>query len=559
MTKAHLFEAVLAVLLAAGLFLRGTLFARLPVRRMRWRTLFRLRPGQGYATYPELWLRWGRISAIWNSRRTMPALGWTRWITPAPYLAHRIGRGPLFRRCYIDEEKQTLYVAPPRSGKTGMLGDQVISHRGPALIHETRPNMYQGTAGWRAQLGPIQIFNPDGTGGIPSTFRWAMTSGCADPTEALYRASDLVGAVADTGEMQWWSEKARGSLAGAIHAAGLTYDDPVIVRAAALAAGIQGAALVGGTMTDVFDWAYGAGASLITEAKRHPGASQALFGALTELDRPGKTADSIRITMSKSLEWLAVPALRDMVTGPGAAPFDIGDWIASCGTIYMISPGGEQAPSAPLFRCFTSYARRQAIALAAYQPHQRLEPGVLFALDELDKCPVDLPRWFADSGGSGVQVTAVIHSTGQLRDKYGDAGLDTCWNTAGNKIFLPGNHNARTLQDLSVLGGTLPHGEARGLNPIVTVEFIARLPNWRCLVFSGNLAPNVVKFRPYWKRLRARLGRAPRPPLVFGTRIPRALDLRSAATQGHNPGDTTQPLTLPAPVYDTTPEADDAA
>lgn len=532
----------LAALLGLALFLRCTLFARLPVRRMRWRTLFRLRPGQGFATYPEMWFRWGRLAAIHSSRRTAPSLGPARWIAPSSALAHRLGRGPMGRRCYADEENQTIYVAPPRKGKTGMLGDQIIGHRGPVLAHETRPDLYRGTAGYRAQYGPLQVFNPDRTGGIPSTFRWAMTSGCDDPAEALYRASDLVGAVAGQGEMQWWSEKARGSLAGAVHAAGLLYSGNH--ASAALGAGLQAASLVGGTMADVYAWAYGGGKALIAEAQRHPGASPALFGALTELDRPGKTADSIKITMSKSLEWLAVPGLRDMVTGPGSAPFDVRDWIASCGTIYMISPGGEESPSSPLFRCFTSYARRQAIALAAYQPRGRLDPGVLFALDELDKCPVDLPRWLADSGGSGVQIAAVIHSTGQLKDKYGDAGLDTVWNTAGTKIFLPGNHNARTLQDVSILSGTLPGGEARGLNPIVTVEFLARMPNWRCLVISGNLSPLVVKFRPYWKRTRTRLGLAPRPPYQQPTAWPQA-----AHANGHRPTtpanwDDTKPLTV---------------
>jgi hypothetical protein len=374
-----------------------------------------------------------------------------------------------------------------------------------------RPDLYFGTAGWRKDR-PVCTFNPDGIGSIPSTFRWAMTAGCEDPAEALYRAADLVGAVADMGEMQWWSEKARGALGAAVHAAGLIHQIRVHETAvAAVAAGIQAAGLLGGDMGDVWAWAFG-DKSLINQAMGHPAASMPLFGALTELDRPGKTADSIKITMSKSLEWLAVPALRDMVTGPDAAPFDVPAWIDSRGTIYMISSGPE-APSAPLFRCFASYVHRQAKAYAQLRPGRRLDPGLLFALDELDKCPVPLPLWLADSGGSGIQVVPVVHSTGQLEEKYGPAGLTTVMSTTGVKIFLGGNHHVRTLTDVSELCGTLPRGEQYE-NPVAPVNFVTRLPRRWALVINDDLAPVVVRIRPFWKRTAVRLGRAPALPVL---------------------------------------------
>jgi type IV secretion system protein VirD4 len=330
--------------------------------------------------------------------------------------------------------------------------------------------------------------------------------------------------------MRWWVEKAQTALAAGVHAAGLL-GNPGELAAATIAAGMQAAALQHADMGAVWEWAYGvpAAQSLIRGAVSHPRASAPLFGALTELDRPSKTADSVRMTMSKALAWLAVPALRDMVTGPGARPLDVSAWLDSCGTIYMISPGGEAAPAAPLFRAFTSYCRRQAVAHAARQPGRRLDPGVLFALDEIHACPVDLPRWLADSGGSGVQIAAVIHSTGQLEDKYGRAGLQTVWSTTGLKVIFGGDHEVRTLQDLSVLFGTLPGGEARGLDPIVPVEYMRQLPVGYALIVNRNLAPNVVKIRPHWKRTRSRLGLAPRLPHLARPA------LATAAANGHRP------------------------
>jgi type IV secretion system protein VirD4 len=512
---------VVIVIGAVALFVRCTVFSGLRVRRMKWRTLARTRPGPGFATLPEMWWRWGKLAPVRYGRRTRPSMGLWRRIRARPTeFAYRLGRGPYLRRCYATAEAQPLIIAPPRTAKTGMLGDLVIDWPGAVLTHDTRPGMYFGTAGYRNQLrGPVMTFNPDQLGGIPSTFRWAMTAGCADPAEALYRAADLVGAATagETGEMKWWVEKAQTALAAGVHAAGLLTGsgNTEVIAAAAIAAGLQAAALEHADMGDVWEWAYGGGKALIQTAARHPDASPALFGALTELERPTRSTDSVRMTMSKSLYWLAVPALRDMVTGPTARPFDVPGWLDRRGTIYMISPGGDAAPAAPLFRAFTSYCRRQAIIHAASQPQGRLDPGVLFALDEIHACPVDLPHWLADSGGSGVQIAPVIHSTGQLEDKYGKAGLDTVWSTTTVKIFLPGIQEVRTLQDVSVLCGTLPGGEARGLDPIVPVEFLRQLPNWRALVINGNLAPVVVRVRPYWHRIRTRLGLAPALPRLY--------------------------------------------
>ena len=320
-----------------------------------------------------------------------------------------------------------------------MLGDRVIDHPGAALVTESRPDIYTATAGYRARLGPVEVFNPENVSGIPSTFTWGMTIGCEDPAEAIRRAADLVGAIANTGEMAWWVEKS----------------------AAALAAGMHAAALLGGDMGDVWAWSNGYGTGTVEDARAHPAASLELFGALAELDRPGKTADSIRLTMSKALTWLAIPDIRAMVTGPDAAPFDVGRFTDARGTIYMLAPGGDGAPCAPLFRCFASHIHRAARHHGLALPHRKLDPGLLFALDELHLCPVDLPAWLADSAGKGIQVAAVVHSTGQLRDKYGEHGAATVWSTAGTKIFLPGIHDTATLEDVSRLCGTLGDGDQR--------------------------------------------------------------------------------------------------
>ena len=476
----------LLALATVALAAKVTLFSSQRVRRMRWRIMFRLRPGPGFATFAELAIRWSRLAAIHHGRRARPSMRiHHRATSRTTEYAIRLGRAQYFRRVFSRAEDQTLILSLPRSGKSGMLGDRVIDHPGAVLVTESRPDIYMATAGYRSRRGPVEVFNPENVSGIPSTFRWGMTIGCEDPAEAIRRAADLVGAVANTGEMAWWVEK-------------------------------SAAALLGGDMGDVWAWSNGYGTGTVEDARAHPAASLELFGALAELDRPGKTADSIRLTMSKALTWLAIPDIRAMVTGPDARPFDVAEFTDARGTIYMLAPGGDGAPSAPLFRCFASYVHRAARHHGLAQPHRRLDPGLLFALDELHLCPVDLPAWLADSAGKGIQVAAVVHSTGQLRDKYGEHGAATVWSTAGTKIFLPGIHDTATLEDVSKLCGTLGDGGAEYARRVMPPELLARLPDWHALIVSGSRSPVVIRFRPSWRRIEARLGRAPKPLTGYG-------------------------------------------
>ena len=490
-----LFLVAVVVALAVALVIRRTLFAGDPVDRMYWRTRARLRPGKGFASIWEIQFHHSRFAAVFHGGRARPGMSfWARLTGDASQYAIRHGRAQYGRRVYSRAEDQGLLWAPPRQGKTATLGDRVITHPGAAISAESRSDLYYATVRHREALGPIEVFNPKNISGIPSTFKWAITQGCENPTEALLRANDLVGAIAE-GEMQWWSEKSATALAAALHAA----------------------AVLGADMGDVWSWSNGYAPEIITEGRKAAGASLELFGALAELDRPGKTADSIRLTMSKSLGWLAVPEIRNMVTGPDAQPFDVPKFIDSNGTTYMMS-GGDGDPCAPLFRCFTGYAHREAGMYGLSTLERKLDPGFLIAIDELHACPVDLPAWLADSAGKGIQVIAVVHSTGQLVKKYGEDGLRTIWDTTGTKVILPGIQDADTLEDVSKLCG---HVNDDKLFPKVPVEFLRRLPNGWSLMLRGNRPPVAVKVRPYWKH-----GKPPTPVVSLADYRPEVPEIK---------------------------------
>src|SRR6266536_6551684 len=126
---ALVFPVVLVVL--AVVLLRASLFSHLPSRRARWRIRFRLRPAPGFASFAERAFRWSRLAAVVHGRRVRPDLGFgARLACPVTWYAWRLGRAQYFKRVFAPQEHQAAIIAPPRVGKSGFLGEWMLSHRG---------------------------------------------------------------------------------------------------------------------------------------------------------------------------------------------------------------------------------------------------------------------------------------------------------------------------------------------------------------------------------------------------------------------------------------------
>ena len=134
------------------------------VRSIRFRLWLWLRPGKGFASLPELWLRWGRMAAVSYGARSRPGLGLLARLTlPATEYAVRLGRAQYGRRLYAAFELHVLILAPPRTDKTGLLADRIIRHPGPVLTTSTRADLHQLTSNVRrfGGRGPVHVFNPE--------------------------------------------------------------------------------------------------------------------------------------------------------------------------------------------------------------------------------------------------------------------------------------------------------------------------------------------------------------------------------------------------------------
>jgi type IV secretion system protein VirD4 len=202
---------------------------RLPLFRVRYRLRLRLRlhPGRGHATAAELHFRWGRFAAFRRSRRSRRSLDiWWRLTQPDQH-SLLLGKAHYLHRLRIPVEEHALVMAPPRTGKTGLLAKLILRYPGPVVSTTTKADVFALTSGVRAQGGAIHVFNPQDIGGVPSTFRWNPLDGCQDEAVAIRRADGFANAVSLSGteDASFWSSKASSYLRGLFHAAALSGAD----------------------------------------------------------------------------------------------------------------------------------------------------------------------------------------------------------------------------------------------------------------------------------------------------------------------------------------------
>jgi type IV secretion system protein VirD4 len=473
---------------------------RLPrhrVRHMRIRLHLRLHPGPGFASAFECWLRWGRLASFRGSKRARPSLSlWHRARHPAEHSV-LAGRAHYGLRLRVPVQESITITAPPRAGKTGMLASLVLRFCGPAVATSVKSDIYELTSGLRASRGPVAVFNPQQVSDLPSTFAWSPVAGCRDPEVAARRAEAFTGAISVKGTEQedFWAQQASE-----------------FFRAALMAAD-----LAGGDMRLVGRWLMGTAEDAETILEQ---AGQTQWAtSLAQLRSPAeRTISTIRLLHNKALSFLGNPALAAAVLPQPGQGFDIADFLAACGTLYLIAEAQtEEAPVAPLMACFLNEVHYTAKLAGSRMPGRRLDPPLLMALDEIANiAPIAIPNFMADSGGRGIQLAIVSHGLGQLRERWGEHGAQIISDTAGCKVFLPGITDTALLKAASELCGQIAFFEKghehRTRHDICDPAMLRELPDGYALLVRGGRAPVIAKLPRAWtarayKRAR-RQGRA---------------------------------------------------
>ena len=271
--------------------------------------------------------------------------------------------------------------------------------------------------------------------------------GCQDPAVAIRRADAFANSVSQKGveDASFWAAKASDYLRGYFHAA----------------------ALAGLDLRTVARWVSGTRPEEAEEIlSSTPGAAHYLAEQLAEMrGEANKTISTVRMTMSRSLAFLADPALAACVLPEEGQSLDIPEFLREAGTLYLIAETrGEDAPVAPLFACLATEIHYIAALAGSLLPGGRLDPPLLMALDEVTQiCPVPVPSWLADSGGKGIQIITVAHGEAQLRSRWGADGARIIMDTSGAKIWLPGISDTATLDAASALCGTTAMKETRNI------------------------------------------------------------------------------------------------
>jgi type IV secretion system protein VirD4 len=465
-------------------------------RYTRLRLHMRLHPGRGFATVFELWLRWGRLASYRESKRTRPKLSRKQRFCRAAAHSVYFGRAHYRHGVRASIQEHVLIMAPPRAFKTAWLGDVILHHPGAAVITSVKEDIFRLTSGVRATGGPVLAFSPEGLGGVFSSFAWNPVPGCEDPAVADRRAQALVHAVSvdATEDSTFWRDKACQLLAALFRAAAIKNGDLFTVAGWVFVNADNALKYLNEFADNAATRAEKAGALTAKNALRE------LHRSPTE-----KTAATIRMVLSKALDFLSDPSLATCVLPGRGTGFDIPSFLHSRGTLYMLaSADRETSRLAPLFAALIGEIRHMAAQIAQSSPGGRLDPPLGLFLDECTQiapCPVD--KWLAASGGLGIQIFTVVHGQGQLAERWGESGRQVIMDTSSVKVYLPGITDTGMLEVASKMCGQvslrLKRQEHYTLQDIIDTATIRTLPRRYALIVRGGLSPVIAKLPVVWK------------------------------------------------------------
>ncbi|MER6816440.1 TraM recognition domain-containing protein [Spirillospora sp. NPDC000708] len=415
----------------------------------RARAYLRRRPGPGYASRWTLYKDYGRWPARKVAKFGRKSLTWKdRWFGPWEEYASFHGRaqGWIHRwGVYSTFEDLTLMIAPPQEGKSQKAMASLVEAPGPVVATSIRGDLIRDTAGLRAQVGNVTIFNPEGVGSYASTMRWNPVVGCQDITVAVRRAGHMVEASENKGlnEANFWSDWGCMTLAALMHAA----------------------ALMGGSMREVYRWI------LDKQEADHPLyiLDEHAGGDLSSLetlryfhqDMDQRTRSGVETTLTRTLRFMLHPGVVEMLHPPAGPGFNFESFLLSKDTVYLVSSAGAGNVVAPIFSAFLAELKATSWELGnkynrGGQQVSRLDPPLTIEGDELgNTAPIAVDEWASWCAGSGIRINMYFQTWARIVERWGREGADALWGSAKCKIIGAGVTEDRLLEKVARLNGKI--------------------------------------------------------------------------------------------------------
>lgn len=404
----------------------------------------------------------------------------TTWRTPPREVGREVGRRR-WRWLYVSFQDVVLYVAPPRTGKTGALAAHVQDAPGAVLSTSTRVDLHELGAKSRSQR-PSWVLNPRRIGGVDNTLRWNPIFGCRNPRRAMVTAAYFVSAgdSNDLNDGAFWESQAVRALRSLLAAADLDGADLHTLD--------RWRALDSDRPVDVLE--------------SHPDAPRGWAADLRELQGlDPKPRGSISSTMAACLQFLADDQLAHIATPALYDHFDVDHYLQVGGTVDVIGVHEPASPIGPLFAAFTGTLYERARDIGAASPGRRLDPPLSIVNDEAaNTLRVSLPRWTSDGGGAGISISIAVQTRQQLHEAWGDGGAATIWDNATTKVVFGGSSDMSLLRDLSELTGTRAvEIGSKQRRPVLLPAEISGLRDGQALVITRGKAV-IARVRMAWQR-----------------------------------------------------------
>ena len=129
-----------------------------------------------------------KATTVRPSFRDLPRVARAGRTTEVALLLCRVGA----LRVWASVEDVVLVFGAPRKGKTGWFVGRVLDAPGAVIATSTKTDLYDVTHQLRAVKGPVWVFAPTGHADLASTITFDPLTGCASPTTAAERATDLI-------------------------------------------------------------------------------------------------------------------------------------------------------------------------------------------------------------------------------------------------------------------------------------------------------------------------------------------------------------------------------